>query len=223
MLYNPMASYGSLVINDGIMGNSSSGLSSFSLNLSCVPPPVFVGSTPKRSVQYSSVGESTEVQTGSSVVFRLKHSGLVAGSLSGRVVLNGHPIQSFSVDDRGDFSFSDMNSPSRRVDFGSLDLSSGIISLSYAVASSSSSSEALRTGLIVDYRYEETVSSFRMTNTFSKRIDRIASSKNPMKSAKSVVAEYAGCYEAAMVRKRAVALSRIRLSISGEEFRFRLP
>jgi hypothetical protein len=59
--------------------------------------------------------------------------------------------------------------------------------------------------------------------SYSKKINRIASSKNPMKAAKSIISEYAGCDEASIVRKRAIALSRIRLSISGEEFRFRLP
>lgn len=218
-----MASYGSLVINDGIGDDSSSGPSSFSLNISCSSPPVFIGSTPKRTIRYSSTGESTEIHTGPSVAFRLAHFRIVAGSLSGRVILNGSVLQAFSVDRSGNFSFSDVGEPSRRIAFGSLDLASGVVSMAYGSASSSSSSEALQTGLLVDYMYEDTVSSFRMTNTFSKRIDRIASSKNPMKAAKAMVAEYAGCREAAMVRKRAVALSRIRLSISGEDFRFRLP
>lgn len=212
------------MINDGMMGDSSSGLSSFSLGLSCVSSPVLIGSTPRRTIRHSSTGESTETQSGTAVSFRLGHARLVAGSVSGRVVLNGSAIQTFVVDSSGNFSFSDVGAQSTKVSSGSLDLGSGVISLFYSAASSSSSSSvALQTFLIVDYIYEETVSSFRMTNTFSKRIDRIASSKNPMKAAKAAVAEYAGCYEAAMVRKRAVALSRIRLSISGEEFRFRLP
>jgi hypothetical protein len=58
---------------------------------------------------------------------------------------------------------------------------------------------------------------------FSKTINRIASVKNPIKSAKMFVSEYAGCNEASMVRNRAVAMARIKLSISQEEFRFRLP
>lgn len=219
-----MASYGSLVINDGVGDDSSSGLSSFSLNISCSSPPVFIGSTPKRTIRYSSTGESTETHAGPSVAFRLGHLRIVAGSLSGRIVLNGSVIQTFSVDRSGNFSFSDIGTQTKKVSSGSLDLASGVISILYgAASSSSSSSEALQTFLLVDYDYEETVSSFRMTNTFSKRIERIASSKNPMKAAKAMVAEYAGCREAAMVRKRAVALSRIKLSISGEDFRFRLP
>lgn len=218
-----MASYGSLVINDGVGDGSSPGLSSFSLNISCSSPPVFVGSAPKRTIRHSSMEESTDTRPGQSVSFRLAHDRVVAGSLSGRIVLDGSAIQTFAVDIGGNFSFSDIGEQPSKVSSGSLDLASGVVSLFYGSASSSSSSEVLQTSLIVDYIYEETVSSFRMTNTFSKRIDRIASSKNPMKAAKSAVAEYAGCREASMVRKRAVALSRIRLSISGEEFRFRLP
>jgi hypothetical protein len=57
---------------------------------------------------------------------------------------------------------------------------------------------------------------------FSKTINRI-SPYNPMKSAKKIISEYAGCGEASMVRNRAIALSRMRVSISGETFRFRLP
>lgn len=58
---------------------------------------------------------------------------------------------------------------------------------------------------------------------FSKTINRIASTRNPVKNAKMVVSEYAGCDEASKVRNRVLALARIKLSISQEQFRFRLP
>lgn len=227
VIYTVMGSYGILVVNDGVAGDSSSGNSSFSLDLSCVSPPVFIGSTDPRSVRYSSVGELTEKKDASetNLSFRLAHPRVVPGSLSGSVFLNRIPIQNFNVDPSGSFNFSDVGSPQRKAVAGFLNLASGSVEMIYgSVSSSSSSSSAfLETYLVVDYMYEETIASFRMTNVFSKRLDRIASSKNPIKSAKSAISEYAGCYEAAMVRKRAIALSRIRLSISGEQFRFRLP
>lgn len=58
---------------------------------------------------------------------------------------------------------------------------------------------------------------------FSKTINRVAPSRNPVGRAKSLISGFAGCREASLVRKRVLAMSRIRLSISEEEFRFRLP
>lgn len=71
---------------------------------------------------------------------------------------------------------------------------------------------------------------------YSKTLYRIAPSANPMKRAKSIVSEYAGvipnevwprgisgCGEASIVRLRSIALSRLKPSVSGIDFRFRLP
>lgn len=58
---------------------------------------------------------------------------------------------------------------------------------------------------------------------FSKTLERIASIKNPVKAAKRVVSEYAGCDEASMFRNRVLALARIKLSVSSEQFRFKVP
>ena len=58
---------------------------------------------------------------------------------------------------------------------------------------------------------------------FSKSLRRVASSRNPIRNAKLMISSYAGCDEASIVRKRVIAMSKIRLSVSGEEFRFRLP
>jgi len=58
---------------------------------------------------------------------------------------------------------------------------------------------------------------------FSKTIHRIAPNKNPIGNAKLFVSHYAGCGEASMLRNRILAMSRIRISVSEEEFRFRLP
>lgn len=55
---------------------------------------------------------------------------------------------------------------------------------------------------------------------YSKNIRRIASGSNPTRDLKRLVAQFSGCDEASKLRKRIIALSRIRNSISGETFRF---
>jgi len=57
---------------------------------------------------------------------------------------------------------------------------------------------------------------------YSKSIKRLAQGGNPVGSATKIVSEIAGCDEAKKVRGRAIALSRIRKTISSEVFRFRL-
>ena len=58
--------------------------------------------------------------------------------------------------------------------------------------------------------------------SYSKTVRRLSDSGGPVASAKRLVSEYAGCSEAHKVRGRAIAMSRIRSSISGEVFRFPL-
>lgn len=55
---------------------------------------------------------------------------------------------------------------------------------------------------------------------YSKSIRRVASASNPTRDLKRLVAQFSGCDEASKLRKRIIALSRIRNSISGETFRF---
>lgn len=57
---------------------------------------------------------------------------------------------------------------------------------------------------------------------YSKTIRRLADPSNPVADAKELVVEYAGCDEGAKFRGRAIALSRMHRTISGEEFRFPL-
>lgn len=57
----------------------------------------------------------------------------------------------------------------------------------------------------------------------TKKFERISPSANPMGRAKSFISNYAGCSEASIVRLRSIALARMKPSISGVEFRFRLP
>ena len=58
--------------------------------------------------------------------------------------------------------------------------------------------------------------------SYSKSIRKLARSGNPLASATKIIADLAGCDEAHKVRGRAIALSRIRKTISGESFRFQL-
>lgn len=57
---------------------------------------------------------------------------------------------------------------------------------------------------------------------YSKTYTRVAPSGSPLRAATDFVAKYAGCDEAQKVRRRAIALSRIHKTISGETFRFSL-
>lgn len=57
---------------------------------------------------------------------------------------------------------------------------------------------------------------------YSRTYKRLASGGNPLKDAKNFVASFAGCEEAHKLRKRVIALSRIRKTIYGETFRFPL-
>lgn len=57
---------------------------------------------------------------------------------------------------------------------------------------------------------------------YSKTYKRLASGGNPLKDAKNFVATLAGCEEAHKLRKRVIALSRIKKTIYGETFRFPL-
>lgn len=72
------------------------------------------------------------------------------------------------------------------------------------------------------YVYHKNFSSLatNFQTEYQKKITRISSSKNPLKDVKSYVAEYSDCYEAQKIRKKAIALSRMRTTISGEVFRF---
>lgn len=58
--------------------------------------------------------------------------------------------------------------------------------------------------------------------SYSRSYKRLAAGGNTLKDAKEFVSRFAGCEEAHKLRGRAIALSRIRSSISGEVFRFPL-
>lgn len=59
-----------------------------------------------------------------------------------------------------------------------------------------------------------------LTVEYAKRFTRIASDRNPVTDAKRFISQFAGCDEAKKLRRRMIAISRIRKSISNETFRF---
>ena len=58
------------------------------------------------------------------------------------------------------------------------------------------------------------------STNYSKHYKRISSSKNPVAAVKSFVSQFSSCDEAHKLRKRMIAMERIRNSISEETFRF---
>lgn len=104
--------------------------------------------------------------------------------------------------------------------YGCLTINDGIFPDASATSSISTSFSVVLTcsqnALSLDGKSAERV-------LFSKKFHRIAPSKNTIARAKRFISDFAGCDEARIVRLRALAMSRIRLSISEEEFRFRLP
>lgn len=58
------------------------------------------------------------------------------------------------------------------------------------------------------------------STSYSKHYKRISSSKNPVAAVKSFVSQFSSCDEAHKLRKRMIAMERIRNSISEETFRF---
>lgn len=57
---------------------------------------------------------------------------------------------------------------------------------------------------------------------YKKTFNRLAQGGNPLADATNFIAQFAGCSEARKVRGRAIALSRIHATISGDVFRFPL-
>lgn len=58
--------------------------------------------------------------------------------------------------------------------------------------------------------------------SYSRSFKRLASGGNPLADAKRFVAQIAGCDEAKKLRGRVIALSRIKKTVYGQDFRFRL-
>jgi len=56
--------------------------------------------------------------------------------------------------------------------------------------------------------------------SYQKSFKRLASGANPIRDAKNFVAQFAGCDEASKLRKRIIALAKMKVSISNDVFRF---
>lgn len=87
------------------------------------------------------------------------------------------------------------------------------------------------TTFVVELNYSARSHSFGVGKTpyatdisanYSRTYKRLASGGNPLKDAKDFVATFAGCHEAHKLRKRVIALARIRKTVYGETFRFPL-
>ena len=110
-------------------------------------------------------GESeTTSETSASATFNLDNSGLVAGSITGRVVVGGVVVQSFSVNEAGGFSFRQTAASSVKAVSGEVNLETGTITLGY-----SGNLSAGINGIYVDYKYTETFGTSRLgvRTTFS--------------------------------------------------------
>lgn len=104
--------------------------------------------------------------------------------------------------------------------------SSGYLTINDGIMPDASSARGLSTSFSVNLECSqnaaETNGSYAFKVYFSKTINRLAPIGNPVKNAKMLISKYAGCDEAAKVRKVVLALARIKLSVSQEQFRFRL-
>lgn len=106
----------------------------------------------------------TTSETSASATFNLENSDLVAGSITGRVVVGGVVIQSFSVNNAGGFSFRQVAASAVKAVSGEVDLEAGTITLGY-----SGNLSAGNNGIYVDYKYTETFGTTRLgvRTTFS--------------------------------------------------------
>ena len=106
----------------------------------------------------------TTSETSASATFNLENSDLVAGSITGRVVVGGVVVQSFSVNAAGGFSFRQLATSAVKAVSGEVDLEAGTITLGY-----SGNLSAGTNGIYVDYKYTETFGTTRLgvRTTFS--------------------------------------------------------
>jgi len=117
--------------------------------------------------------ERTTAQVDADADFTLAHFPVVAGTVKGRVVVGGTVVQTFSVNDQGGFSFTQVASSAVKAVSGSIVLATGVITLNYngslPSATSSSSSSVGANKIYVDYKYKTTYGSSRIgvRTTFS--------------------------------------------------------
>jgi hypothetical protein len=106
-------------------------------------------------------------QRDTDAVFSLENGDVVAGSVTGRVVVDGTVVQSFKVDSEGVFLFKTIVSSSVKATTGSIDLVNGTINLFYN--SALPAGENGQNAISVDYKYKQEFSTSRIgvRTTFS--------------------------------------------------------
>lgn len=116
------------------------------------------------SIRYVEAEVVTTSETDNSVVFNLDNDDLVAGSITGRVVVGGAVVQTFSVNDEGVFSFSNVVSSAVKAVSGSVNLAAGTITIGY-----SGNLSAGVNSISVDYNYTASYGASRIgvRTTFS--------------------------------------------------------
>lgn len=91
-----------------------------------------------------------------SATFNLGNSDILEGSITGRIIIDNTVVQTFKVDEQGDFSLANVvSSPSIRAVSGSVDLANGSLTIDYNSAPGANY-------LSVDYRYKEEFSASRL-------------------------------------------------------------
>lgn len=118
----------------------------------------------EESVKYVEAEVVSTSETDNSVVFSLANGDLVAGSITGRVVVGGAVVQTFSVNDEGVFTFKTVISSAVKAVSGSIDLDLGKITIGY-----NGNLSAGTNNITVDYNYTASYGTSRIgvRTTFS--------------------------------------------------------
>lgn len=116
------------------------------------------------SVKYVGAEVIPTSDTDSSAVFNLNNNNLVAGSITGRVVVGGVAVQTFSVNSQGVFTFKTVVGSAVKAVSGSVDLELGTITIGY-----SGNLSAGTNNITVDYNYTASYGTSRIgvRTTFS--------------------------------------------------------
>src|SRR5258708_4923602 len=90
-----------------------------------------------------------DLGTSTTTKYTLVNTPIVAGSLSGTIHVGIIPVQTFSVSVLGVFTFASIGSPSAIATAGSLNLGTGVITLTWNIAPGTNSAITSYTGLPV--------------------------------------------------------------------------
>ena len=116
------------------------------------------------SVKFVEAEVKSTSDTDNSAVFNLNNNNLVAGSITGRVVVGGAVVQTFSVNDEGVFTFKTVVSSVVKAVSGSVDLGLGRITIGY-----NGNLSVGTNNITVDYNYTASYGTSRLgvRTTFS--------------------------------------------------------